>query len=108
MLVKDKNRFCYIINDISSDPKNSIKEVIQDYLNEAKKENYSLEMVKIASPYIYGLSIPVILLFAKPLVDAVNNKSVLVKCITGFLFAIFIWALILPVVAEFAYRMYHM
>lgn len=57
---------------------------------------------------LYGLSIPVILLFAKPLVDAVNNKSVLVKCITGFLFAIFIWALILPVVAEFAYRMYHM
>lgn len=53
MLVKDKNRFCYIINDIASDPKNSIKEVIQDYLNEAKKENYSLEMVKIASPYIF-------------------------------------------------------
>ena len=53
MLVKDKNRFCYIINDISSEPKNSIKEVIQDYLNEAKKENYSLEMVKIASPYIF-------------------------------------------------------
>ena len=53
MLVKDKNRFCYIINDISSDPKNSIKEVIQDYLEEAKKENYSLEMVKIASPYIF-------------------------------------------------------
>lgn len=53
MLVKDKNRFCYIINDISSDPKNSIKEVIQDYLNEAKKEKYSLEMVKIASPYIF-------------------------------------------------------
>lgn len=56
---------------------------------------------------LYGLSIPIILLFAKPLADAVNNKSVLVKCITGFLFAIFIWALILPVVAAFAYRMYH-
>ena len=53
MLVKDESRFCYIINDIASDPKNSIKEVIQDYLNEAKKENYSLEMVKIASPYIF-------------------------------------------------------
>ena len=53
MLVKDKNRFCYIINDIASDPKNSIKEVIQDYLDEAKKENYSLEMVKIVSPYIF-------------------------------------------------------
>ena len=37
MLVKDKNRFCYIINDIASDPKNSIKEVIQDYLNEANE-----------------------------------------------------------------------
>lgn len=57
---------------------------------------------------LYGLSIPIILLFAKPLADAVNNKSVLVKCITGFLFAIFIWAFILPVVAAFAYRMYHM
>lgn len=57
---------------------------------------------------LYILSIPIILLFSKPLADAVNNKSVLVKCITGFLFAIFIGALILPVVAEFAYRMYHM
>ena len=53
MLVKDKNRFCYIMNDIASDPKNSIKEVIQDYLKEAKKENYSLEMVKIANPYFF-------------------------------------------------------
>ena len=50
MLVKDKNRFCYIINDISSDPKNSIKEAIQDYLNEAKKENYSLDSVGIVNP----------------------------------------------------------
>ena len=53
MLVKDENRFCYIINDIVSEPKNSIKEAIQDYLNEAKKENYSLEMVKIANPYFF-------------------------------------------------------
>ena len=53
MLVKDENRFCYIINDIASEPKNSIKEAIQDYLNEAKKENYSLEMVKIANPYFF-------------------------------------------------------
>ena len=53
MLVKDKNRFCYIINDISSDPKNSIKEVIQDYLNEAQKNNYSLDCVDIVNPYIF-------------------------------------------------------
>lgn len=53
MLVKDENRFCYIINDIVSEPKNSIKEAIQDYLNEAKKENYSLEMVKIVNPYFF-------------------------------------------------------
>lgn len=53
MLVKDENRFCYIINDIVSEPKNSIKEAIQDYLNVAKKENYSLEMVKIANPYFF-------------------------------------------------------
>ena len=53
MLVKDENRFCYIINDIVSEPKNSIKKAIQDYLNEAKKENYSLEMVKIANPYFF-------------------------------------------------------
>lgn len=56
---------------------------------------------------LYGLSLPIILLLAKPLAAAVNNKSLVVKCITGFSFIIFMWALILPVVAAFAYRMYH-
>lgn len=54
---------------------------------------------------LYGLSLPIILLLAKPLAASVKNKSLVVKCITGFLFAIFMWALILPVVAAFAYRM---
>ena len=71
--------------------------------------NYLINIGFIDSIYwtIYGLSIPIILLLFKPLATAVINKSLLVKFITGFLFAIFIWALILPVVAAFAYRMYH-
>lgn len=71
--------------------------------------NYLINIGFIDSIYwtIYGLSIPIILLLFKPLVTAVINKSLLVKFITGFLFTIFIWALTLPVVAAFAYRMYH-
>ena len=53
MLVKDERKFCWCFDGIVGLPKNSIKEAIQDYLNEAKKENYSLEMVKIANPYFF-------------------------------------------------------
>ena len=37
MLVKDKNKFCYIVNNKTSEPKDSLKEAIQDYLEEAKE-----------------------------------------------------------------------
>lgn len=37
MLVKDENKFCYIVNGIAGDLKNSLKEAIQDYLYVAKK-----------------------------------------------------------------------
>lgn len=37
MLVKDESKFCYIVNGNASFPKNSLKEAIQDYLDEAKK-----------------------------------------------------------------------
>ena len=53
MLKRDENKFCWYSNGKVGLPKDSIEEAIQDYLNEAKKENYSLEMVKIASPYIF-------------------------------------------------------
>ena len=53
MLVKDKNRFCYIVNGIAGDLKNSLKEAIQDYLYVAKKNNYSLDCVDIVNPYIF-------------------------------------------------------
>ena len=39
MLVKDESRFCYIINDIASDPKNSIKEVIPELSGERIIDN---------------------------------------------------------------------
>lgn len=53
MLVKDESKFCYIVNGNASFPKNSLKEAIQDYLDEAKKNNYSLDCVDIVNPYIF-------------------------------------------------------
>ena len=54
MLVKDKNKFCYIVNNKTSEPKDSLKEAIQDYLEEAKENGYSLDSVEIANPYFFG------------------------------------------------------
>ena len=53
MLEKDENKFCYIVNNEISDPKDSLKEAIQDYLEEAKKNGYSLDSVKISNPYFF-------------------------------------------------------
>lgn len=38
MLVKDENKFCYIVNDEVSKPKDSLEEAIQEYIDEAKKK----------------------------------------------------------------------
>ena len=53
MLVKDENKFCYIVNNKTSEPKDSLKEAIQDYLEEAKENGYSLDSVEIANPYFF-------------------------------------------------------
>mgnify|MGYP000945972575 CR=1 FL=1 len=50
MLVKDENKFCYIVNNKISEPKDSLKEAIQDYLEEAKENGYSLDSVGIVNP----------------------------------------------------------
>ena len=51
MLVKDENKFCYIVNDEVSKPKDSLEEAIQEYIDEAKKNNYSLDSVEINNPH---------------------------------------------------------
>lgn len=37
MLKRDENKFCYIVNDEVSKPKDSLEEAIQEYIDEAKK-----------------------------------------------------------------------
>ena len=53
MLVKDENKFCYIVNDEVSKPKDSLEEAIQEYIDEAKKNNYSLDSVEINNPHFF-------------------------------------------------------
>jgi hypothetical protein len=53
MLVKDENKFCYIVNDKISEPKDSLKEAIQDYLEEAKENGYSLDSIELSNPYFF-------------------------------------------------------
>lgn len=50
MLVKDKRKFCWCFDGIVGLPKNSIKEAIQDYLNNVKDKNCNLDSVNIANP----------------------------------------------------------
>ena len=50
MLKRDENKFCYIVNNKTSEPKDSLKEAIQDYLEEAKENGYSLDSVGIVNP----------------------------------------------------------
>jgi uncharacterized protein (UPF0335 family) len=53
MLVKDENKFCYIVNNKISEPKDSLKEAIQDYLEEAKENGYSLDSIELSNPYFF-------------------------------------------------------
>ena len=41
------------LNDKVSDPKDSLKEAIQEYIDEAKKNNYSLDSVEINNPHFF-------------------------------------------------------
>ena len=56
MLVKDENKFSYIVNDEVSKPKDSLEEAIQEYIDEAKKNNYSLDSVEINNPHFLFLN----------------------------------------------------
>ena len=50
MLVKDERKFCWCFDGLVGLPKNSIKEAIQDYLNNVKDKNCNLDSVNIANP----------------------------------------------------------
>ncbi len=41
MLKRDENKFCWYIDGRVGLPKDSLKEAIQDYLEEAKENGYS-------------------------------------------------------------------
>lgn len=53
MLKRDENKFCWYIDGRVGLPKDSIEEAIQDYLEEAKENGYSLDSVEIANPYFF-------------------------------------------------------
>lgn len=53
MLKRDENKFCWYSNGKVGLPKDSIEEAIQDYLEEAKENGYSLDSVEIANPYFF-------------------------------------------------------
>ena len=50
MLKRDENKFCWYIDGRVGLPKDSIEEAIQDYLEEAKENGYSLDSVGIVNP----------------------------------------------------------
>lgn len=50
MLKRDENKFCWYSNGKVGLPKDSIEEAIQDYLEEAKENGYSLDSVGIVNP----------------------------------------------------------
>ena len=50
MLKRDETKFCWYIDGRVGLPKDSIEEAIQDYLEEAKKNGYSLDRVGIVNP----------------------------------------------------------
>ncbi|EGL76771.1 conserved domain protein [Veillonella parvula ACS-068-V-Sch12] len=50
MLVKDESKFCWCFDGIVGLPKNSIKEAIEDYLNNVKDKNCNIDSVDIANP----------------------------------------------------------
>ena len=50
MLVKDESKFCWCFNGIVGLPKNSIKEAIEDYLNNVKDKDCNIDSVDIANP----------------------------------------------------------
>ena len=50
MLKKDESKFCWCFNGIVGLPKNSIKEAIEDYLNNVKDKDCNIDSVDIANP----------------------------------------------------------
>lgn len=50
MLVKDESKFCWCFDGIVGLPKNSIKEAIEDYLNNVKDKDCNIDSVDIANP----------------------------------------------------------
>ena len=50
MLKRDENKFCCYSTGKVGLPKDSIEEAIQDYLEEAKENGYSLDSVGIVNP----------------------------------------------------------
>ena len=50
MLKRDENKFCWYIDGRVGLPKDSIEEAIQDYLEEAKENGYSLDSIGIVNP----------------------------------------------------------
>jgi len=53
MLKRDENKFCWYIDGRVGLPKDSIEEAIQDYLEEAKKNGYSLDSIELSNPYFF-------------------------------------------------------
>lgn len=53
MLKRDENKFCWYSNGKVGLPKDSIEEAIQDYLEEAKENGYSLDSIGLSNPYFF-------------------------------------------------------
>ena len=53
MLKRDENKFCWYSNGKVGLPKDSIEEAIQDYLEEAKENGYSLDSIELSNPYFF-------------------------------------------------------